>query len=428
MWKIFETISDGIGAEFRGRPNLRQTYASVGADQAQPGLSNETFEPGKSYFTVRLVELRLATAGRYLKDFLPICTCVLRFDQAGEKRTVPFVVGAELIRSLVGNAPADAAKRISFNNLAVANNIPVPGDNVTMYITLCRIADNRIVQGLLELAAETASAVGGPTVAPLVKPVTDFAGGLMKIFSTDGVETRFGRLDGKALSKSGYRILAASTNPALAAEGLTVSDDGQLVRRQGAQETTIDDVDYLVLAFEHRSTLVDPTFSSVENLPFHAHWRAAVDKIVRSKGTEDSADAEMTELRSAVLQSRALTETDRLPLLQLYDVKQRQMEAQFKPQKMAGEDTPLLTALGKRVDDEAREGSHLAPLLHAARAAVSDALNVARQADLDVHPPGAEMAMTFADLMQGQRDAFARASVQDLTAAAYAYAAAAAKG
>jgi len=307
MWRAIQPIVELLGAEFHGRPSLRQVYAPIASDKPEPGLSGERFAPGKTYFSVRLVELRLATAGRYLTEFLPMCACVLSFQQAGGRRTIPFVAGVDMIRGLVGpDAPPDAAKRIAFSNLAVAENVPTPGHDVTMYLSLCRFNDSSLLRGFLELAVKAATAVGEPVAGAVTKGASDFAGGLMNIFKMDGVETRFGRLDGKAVVSSGYRLLAGSSDAALDPQEL-VLQDGQLIRRTAGRDATIDDVDYLVVAFEHRSTLVDDTFSLIEAMPFHAHWIDASDKVVRSKGDIEAADAEMIELRAAVLHSIQLT-------------------------------------------------------------------------------------------------------------------------
>jgi hypothetical protein len=253
MWRAIEPIVEFLGAELHGRTNLRQVYAPIVSDSPELGLAGEEFLAGKSYFSARLIELRLAKAGRYLTEFLPMCTCVLSFQQAGDKRTIPFIAGADMIRGLVGpNAPIDAAKRISFANLAVAKNVPVPGNDVTMYLSLCRFKDSSLVHGLLDLAAKTAAAIGGPVAVPMAKAATDFVGGLMSIFSMDGVETRFGRFDGKAIRTSGYRLLAGSADPSLDPKELRVQD-GQLMRRTAGKDVPIDDVDYLVIGFEHRS-------------------------------------------------------------------------------------------------------------------------------------------------------------------------------
>jgi hypothetical protein len=428
MWRAIEPIVEFLGAEFHGRTNLRQIYAPIVSDSPEPGLAGEKFEAGRSYFSVRLIELRLATAGRYLTEFLPMCTCVLSFQQAGDKRTIPFIAGADMIRGLVGpNAPADAAKRIAFANLAVAKNVPVPGNDVTMYLSLCRFKDSSLVRGLLELATKTAAAVGGPVAGPMAKAATDFVGGLMNIFSMDGVETRFGRLDGKVIGTSGYRLLAGSADPSLEPRELRVQD-GQLMRRTAGKDAPIDDVDYLVIAFEHRPTLIDDTFSLVEVLPFHAHWRAAMDKIVRAKGAPDAADADMIELRVAVLQSPELTETDRLPLLQLYDVKREQLETQFKPNKdkKSGE-AGLQAALARRVEIERNTDGGAATLLGAASAAITDVLAGDDNVQAGQRPDGKSMAATFNEIVKRQSKQIAAASPAQLAATARAYVAAAAR-
>jgi hypothetical protein len=426
MWRAVQPIFDALSAEFHGRPNLRQIYAPIVSDHPEPGLAGDSFVAGKSYFTARLIELRLATAGRYLTEFLPMCTCVLSFQQAAGKRTIPFIAGVDMIRGLVGpNAPPDAAKRIAFANLAVAENVPMPGSDVTMYLSLCRFKDSGLVRGLLDLAAKTATAVGGPVAGPMAKAATDFAGGLMNIFAMDGVETRFGRLDGKAIGTSGYRLLAGSADPSLNPEELRVQD-GQLMRRTGGRDVPIDDVDYLVLAFEYRSTLIDDTFSLVERLPFHAHWLSVMDKIVKAKGAPDAADAEMIELSAAVLQSPELTETDRLPLLQLYDVKRAQLEARFKPNEKKSGRTGLVSALRSRADIESN--SDAASLLGTASAAIADVL-LAEEDGVKAgeKPDGKNMAATFNEILKGQSKELDAASPEQIAATARAYVAAAAR-
>jgi hypothetical protein len=429
MWSVLNPIVEFLGGEFHGRLNLRQIYTPIASDNPEPGLAGDKFVAGKTYFSVRLIELRLATAGRYLTEFLPMCTCVLSFQQAGgEKRTIPFIAGADMIRGLVGpNAPADAAKRIAFANLAAATNVPVPGGDVTMYLSLCRFKDSSLVRGLLDLATKTATAVGGPVAGPMAKAANDFVGGLMNIFSMDGVETRFGRLDGKAIGTSGYRLLAGSADPSLNPQELHVQD-GQLMRRVGEKDVPIDDVDYLVIAFEHRSTLIDDTFSLVEALPFHAHWRAVMDKIVRARGAPDAADAEMIELRAAVLMSPELTETDRLPLLQLYDVKREQMEAQFNPNKeKKSSGAGLQAVLERRVQIETKSGGIAASLLGTATKAMTNVLTGKDDVKVGEKPNGKNMASTFKEILKGQSKQIAAASREDLAETARAYVAAAAR-
>jgi hypothetical protein len=228
----------------------------------------------------------------------------------------------------------------------------------------------------------------------------------------------------KAITTSGYRPLAGSADASLDPKDLRVQD-GQLLRRSAGTDVSIDDVDYLVLVFEHRSTLADETFPLVEALPFHAYWRSAIDKIARSGGASDAADTEMMELRSAVLLSPALSEGDRLPLLQVYDAKWEQYEAQFKPELKAGGGDRLLEALRRTVEIDRNVGGGLAPLLGAASAAISDVTAAPRPFAIDQKPDGKELSATFEAMMKVQREHIATATPEQLTETARAYAVAA---
>ena len=427
MWNPFKPALEAVAAEFQGRPNLRQLYMPLVAENPEPGLNGAPFIPGKSYFSVRLIELRLATAGQYLTTFLPMCTCCLSFQREGEKRSIPFIAGADMIRGLIGQkTPPDAGKRITFANLSVASNVPVPGSDVTMYLSLCRFNDSSLVRGLLSLAAKTASAVAGPAAAPIIRTATDFAGGLMDLVKSDGVETRFARLDGKALTTSGYWLLAASADPAFDAEQLVVRD-GQLVRRSGGGEHTIDDVDYLVVAFEHRESLVDDSFALVSELPFHLkHWNAVKKAIVT--GNAAACKHEMIELGTAITASPDLTAADQFGLVQTYQNARKQLEAQFKPEKLhkGGGDPGLFDAL----DRQARSEDIGSAVGSALRAAATDLFEIPAPPpprDAEGGPGDADMAVTFRAILESQRRVFDDSEPEDLAAAARAYAAAAAR-
>src|SRR5258708_2224336 len=83
------------------------------SDPLFEALKGDTFEPEESYFSVRLVEMRLAQGSNYVANFLPMCTCFLRYTYANEKRDVPFIVGYEMIRAALGdNAATKGAQNV----------------------------------------------------------------------------------------------------------------------------------------------------------------------------------------------------------------------------------------------------------------------------------------------------------------------------
>src|SRR5262245_9342365 len=101
IWRGMADTVTTAWQNFRTRPNLRQAYLRVAAEgESTP----RPFEAEKCYATLRLVELRLAEASKYLTNYLPMCACFLREGQGDAVRTLPVVIGAEAIRGGLGAA------------------------------------------------------------------------------------------------------------------------------------------------------------------------------------------------------------------------------------------------------------------------------------------------------------------------------------
>ena len=197
-------------------------------------------------------------------------------------RTLPVVIGAETIRGGLGTAaPKDAGRNLAIVNMPLVRNLPVRAGGLTLYVSLCRFRDDSLTSGLLGFAAEAAKAIGGEAIAGPIRVAGDLTGKLQTLLGSGGVETRFARLDGDALKESGFRLLAASTQPF--AGHLTVQD-GIVIQGDGPNARTLDDVDYLLLEFEHIPTLVDEQFAQVAALPFHRHYQAVEQQIIAKRG------------------------------------------------------------------------------------------------------------------------------------------------
>ena len=297
---------------FAGKVTLGET-ALGGADAAVRG---DRFRPERSYFSVRVAEMRLAEAGRYFTDFVPMCSCFLRYTYGRSQRTLPFVLGSETISAGLGQA-ADprAARNIQFQDVYVVRNVPVKADNLTMYTALCRFKDTGFARNLLDLVADTAGIAAGPVIGATVRTGVDLTKRLATLLGTDGVETRFGMLNGNALDESGYRLFAGAASADLGGAEITIKD-GRLVRQQGGVDATVDDADYLVLALEYLPTLVDEDFAQVSILPFHATFDEARSKLLGSDRA--GADATLRRLLIDLATSPDVSEADRLALIASY--------------------------------------------------------------------------------------------------------------
>jgi hypothetical protein len=304
------------------RPNLRTFFGKIehadpNSDPLRGATKGDSFKPEGSYFSVRIVEMRLAEAGRYFIDYVPMCSCFLRHTYGRTPRTIPFVLGTETIATGLGqNVPKGGARNIQFKDVDVARNVPVKADNLFMYTALCRFKDAGFVRGLLDLLSDAAGAVAGPAVGSVAHAGVDLTKRLGTLLGADGVETRLGMLNGNALDTSGYRVFAGVPASDLSTQELAMRD-GQLVRRRDdGSEATVDDIDYIVLAVEHRATLVEENFGQVSILPFHTNWDVVRTKLL--EGDKDGADGVLRRLLIEVATSPDVTEADRLNLIACY--------------------------------------------------------------------------------------------------------------
>ena len=303
---------ESIGAS-TARPNLRNFIGEVDAenDPRQAALNKDQFVAEQSYFSVKIAEMRLAEAGRYFSEFLPMCSCFLRYTYGRSQKTLPFFLGNEFIKSQLGGSAKDAPQNIQFKNVYIVQNVPMKSDNLLMYSALCRVADSKFARSMLDFLSDTASTLGGAAVGSAVKTGVDLTKSLATLLGSDDITTRFGMLNGSILDTSGYRMLAGVTAADLKDEALVVSK-GQLVRKVNGTDTTLDDVDYLVLALEYKKTLVDAAFAGVSTLPFHAKFDEVRTKLVN--GDKDGARAALKPLLVDVVTSPDLTEADRLAI------------------------------------------------------------------------------------------------------------------
>jgi hypothetical protein len=311
-----------FAAEITSKPNIRNFSGSVlpenvENDAHQYATKGDVFLPERSYFSVRIVEMRLAESGRYFTEYIPMCSCFLRFTYGRNQRTVPFVLGSETISAGLGkNLDKNSVSNIQFNDVYIVRNVPVKADNVVLYAALCRFKDAGFARGLINLLSDAAAVAGGPVVGAAVRAGADLTNRLGSLLGADDVETRFGVLTGNALNTSGYRVFAGTPASMLSEDELAMRD-GKLVRRESGQPTaSIDDIDYLVIALEYRSSLVDDSFGQVSILSFHEHWEEVRARLLRAD--KSRAVEALQDLLVQVAASPDVTESDRLALIASY--------------------------------------------------------------------------------------------------------------
>lgn len=396
--------ADGVGALMATVPTGRNYYAEIdpppgGAAPGEHGLSGEAFVPGQCYFSVRMVEMRLTDAGNYIATFLPLCAFFLRYTEAGAQREIPYVVGYDAIQQAMGAAaPQSGAGRVVFRDVYIARNVPYNSDGLEMFAALCRFSDSSLTRSILDFVATTVSMFGGAVGGAVVKAGEGLLKPLSKLFGTDGVSIRFGIFDGLALRRSGYRVLAGADSQDKL-QGLQLVDG--VLHRQGGSGglEPVNDVDYLVLAFEQRPTLGDDMFSAAAALPFHRKWTETTTAMLSDNAV--AARAAFQSLAVDIAGSPLLIERDRFALLAAYSSEREKWRARKKSLKSAAGDSAgqnIASAVADRHKAAATSRSPAAEPLDAARrllakaAAAGAGKPAAAQAD-------ASLALAFSSLL-----------------------------
>jgi hypothetical protein len=310
---IPETTSIANIRNFSGRVEREK----IVEDNYHDLVKGDPFEPEKTYFSIRLAEMWLSEAGRYGLQLLPMCCCFLKYSYAGSQRNIPYVLGHETIASGLGGGVSDnTSRRITFSDMYIVRNVPMKADNLTMYIAFCRAKSSGFARGLLSLFSDTAKVLAGPIVGGALQTGVDLTTRLAGLLGADDVETRFGVMSGNALTKSGYYVHAGTPASELTSSELEMRN-GQLYRVDDSGKiTTLDRVDYLVVAIECRPTIISADFGQVTTLPFHMQWIATREKILA--GDVSTSAQEMKKLLIAVAASPDVTEADRVGLITAY--------------------------------------------------------------------------------------------------------------
>lgn len=395
----FNTSDKKAGKPISVLSNGRNYYAEIPPEEsasASPELKQQTFKSGECYFSVRLVEMRLAQATNLIVDYLPICIFYLRYNESGQIREHPYIVSYETIKKALGsNAPQTARNNVLFRDVYVAQNLPFNSSSIEMFVGLCRLNDSSITRGILDFVSETLSVLGGPLGGAIVTTGKGVLEPLGKLFNVEGVELRFGAFDANALRTAGYRVLAASDAEAKL-QGLQLVD-GVLHRTtsRGKLER-VDDVDYLVLAFEHRPTLGDDLIAAARELPFHGKWIEMRNALLAQNTI--MAKASFQQLLIAVNSSPLLTERDRMALLAAYAAHKDRFSVIADHTRAPGDPTFVDAVADK--GNEARRNNRLSQApLEAARGALAKTISGSAASGLDPLEDAA-LARTFSSLVK----------------------------
>jgi hypothetical protein len=317
--------------KFISRPSPQPPFFGAVTAVSNDGLVvGRAFVPEASYFSVRLLAMRLAEGGRYFVDYLPLGICVAEYTYGPERRRVPLVLSNETVKQMLGDAGGQPG-HVHFTNIPLVRRAPVKHDNVALFVGLFRMPYTDIARSVLQLAADVSEEVGGVAFGAGARVAAKLYDRVADIFSLSTVQPRLAFLDGMALSKSGYLLVSGPLPSNVTATDLVV-ENNQLRLQGDRKGERLEGFDYCLLAIEQCDSLFTPTenkptnamLGSLAGLPFHERWRSVSALLAQRKVTE--AEEALLTLRAEVIASPDLTEEDRLIAIGGYDVAYAQYE------------------------------------------------------------------------------------------------------
>jgi hypothetical protein len=317
--------------KFASRPSPQPPFSGHIPTASEDGfIVGRAFVPEASYFSVRLVDMRLAEGGRYFLDYLPLGVCVAEYTYGTDRRRSPVVLNNELVKQMLGDASSQPG-HVRFTNIPIVRRAPMKHDNLGLFVGLFRMPYTDVAHSILRLAADVSEEVGGSVLRAGTDIAVKLYDRVADIFSLNTVQPRLAFLDGMALSSSGYLLVAGPLPPNITAHDLVV-DGSQLRLRGDPKRQALNGFDYCLLAIEQQESLFTPAenespstmLSSLASLPFHGRWRSVSSWLAQRK-TAEAEDALLT-LRAEVVASPDLTEEDRLIAIGGYDVAYTQYE------------------------------------------------------------------------------------------------------
>jgi hypothetical protein len=340
---------DGIGSMFELVERAKKWFASAPVERkvadmlATGGIENdrfasrvcgETFESGTTYFGVRLSGLQLVNARELFTQQLPLCVCLTEFMNGGQRRTVPFSIGPDVIRQKMKAAGAtDAAKPawVELRDLTVVRPTPVNDTNLSLYTGLFSVPGDDFVKTLLNVVGTVGTALGQPAVGAGLKVAETIYDSFGSLLGFNQVKQVIAALIGNALTDtgSGYLLIANVAPEAFDLKRGRVVNGRLCWPGDVKQGQPVVEFDHALLALERFETAIEKGTGLASAL-FEEPWVA-----VRRAGNEKAANEALDNLRDAISASPDITESDRLTLLPAYATAAEKLIAARWPAKSA---------------------------------------------------------------------------------------------
>ncbi len=294
----------------------RKLYARLREDHIKDeSFAARDFTPGGSYFQVRLSEMFLKDRREYWQGYVPLGIVVSDFIYDGERRTIPFVVGNQVLKGIEKYIDKEY---VEYLNTRIVGPVPYMGDGIALFVGLFRTQVTNLAEKLFNVVETLLGAFDATQLSKYLDIAKPLSKGLSDLLGMQEVELRVGNRDefsdmtqdSKAF-REGYLAYLNCPEDRFSTEDLWVKDGRLFV---GTEETALAPLkacDYCLVRIEHLSERTDYT-----TLPFHGKWAKAQESIF--EGNLAKARSLFMELVGMVAGSPDLTRDHRYHLIQAY--------------------------------------------------------------------------------------------------------------
>lgn len=195
----------GILQIIRGYQNsgTRKFYGTVPDSQ----IRDASYDPkpvtkDKDYFSIRLCEMFLKNKANFISGFVPMAITLNIFDYAGAKRSIPVLVGNQMLREIEQYVKN---QDIEFKNVPIIGPVPCTGNDVSLFVGLYRVAVNNLAKSLFGVVQRLIGAFDIADLSSYLNIAERIGDGLAGLIGLPEVEMRFGTMDTFTMSGSTMR-------------------------------------------------------------------------------------------------------------------------------------------------------------------------------------------------------------------------------
>ena len=296
-------------------PGVKKLYRRVPDDHVLDSTyTGRAFERDKAYFTISLSKMFLADARRLWQGLAPLTIAVTEFQYSGQKQSVPFVVGKDL---LAGIQKYLKDQNVDYRNTRIFGPCPYTGGNVSLFIGLFQTEAGSAFTEFFGLLGDIAGALdvtGLSGYLPVAKVLT---AGMGRLLGLSGTSLRVGARDefdddagGANPFRQGFLAYVNCSDEDLPSP-LWISEGELLSGSTRDTARPLTNYDHCLVRVEWQGERNDYT-----SLPFHASWNKARDLIW--DGQFEKARSGFLDLVRQVAGSPDLTTPHRTALLSVY--------------------------------------------------------------------------------------------------------------